>query len=205
MNNISCKIIEDLLPLYVDGACSEESRNAVESHISACAECRKKLGQMKYSPPNPEIQKNIDDGAMLQKLSDTWKAKTKLNVKTSLFCIIFYIFAIGTLFMAQIGRDAYYRFKTNYMIASIAVNFVFYLLFGVLLTYLARRQRGSVKTNILELIVIGIPAILMASSIFTWIWLPFALPGFIDVVTISKIGFVLLGCELSRLILNSRN
>jgi predicted anti-sigma-YlaC factor YlaD len=81
MERISCRIIEDILPLYVDGVCSEESRNAVESHIANCGECRKKLEQMNYSLPQSEIQKNIDESAMLQKLSDTWKAKTKINEK----------------------------------------------------------------------------------------------------------------------------
>lgn len=207
MDHISCRIIEDMLPLYVDGVCSEESKNAVESHISTCEECCKKLEQMKHSLPKSEIQNNIDDGAMLQKLSATWKSKTKINIKSSVFCIIFYVLAIGTLFLTQIGKEAYYRFETNYMIASIAANFVFYLLFGALLTYLARRQKSSAKTNILELIVIGIPSILMITIVFTWVLLPFKLPDFIinNIITISKIGCILFGCELSRFIMNSRN
>lgn len=38
--NLSCKVIEDLLPLYVDGVCSKESAEAVEAHLSQCAACR---------------------------------------------------------------------------------------------------------------------------------------------------------------------
>jgi len=41
-----CKIIEDLLPLYHDGVCSEESRQMVEEHLSQCEECRKLLNQI---------------------------------------------------------------------------------------------------------------------------------------------------------------
>lgn len=41
-----CKIIEDLLPLYHDGVCSEESRQMVEAHLSKCEECRKLLAQI---------------------------------------------------------------------------------------------------------------------------------------------------------------
>ena len=38
-----CKIIEDLLPLYHDGVCSEESKQMVEEHLSQCEECRNLL------------------------------------------------------------------------------------------------------------------------------------------------------------------
>ena len=36
----NCKIIEDLLPLYSDEVCSEESRKIVEEHLQECEECR---------------------------------------------------------------------------------------------------------------------------------------------------------------------
>lgn len=38
--NIDCEIVRDLLPLYVDGVCSEGSRNAVAAHLEACEKCR---------------------------------------------------------------------------------------------------------------------------------------------------------------------
>lgn len=39
--NISCKVIEDLLPLYHDGVCSQESRALVEEHLETCEDCTK--------------------------------------------------------------------------------------------------------------------------------------------------------------------
>lgn len=41
-----CKIVEDLLPLYHDGICSEESRQMVDEHLSQCEHCRKLLKQI---------------------------------------------------------------------------------------------------------------------------------------------------------------
>ncbi len=38
---LNCKVIEDLLPLYLDDICSEESREIVEEHLKECEECRK--------------------------------------------------------------------------------------------------------------------------------------------------------------------
>lgn len=38
---LSCSIIRDLLPTYIDGLGSEESNNCVKEHLSECKVCRK--------------------------------------------------------------------------------------------------------------------------------------------------------------------
>ncbi len=38
--NYPCSMIQDLLPLYLDSVCSEESKQAVEQHLSECADCK---------------------------------------------------------------------------------------------------------------------------------------------------------------------
>ena len=43
---IQCKVIEDLLPLYSDGVCSDESRKLVEEHLHECETCRTLLNDM---------------------------------------------------------------------------------------------------------------------------------------------------------------
>lgn len=35
-----CDIIQDLLPLYLDGVCSEKSKKAVEEHLAECSDCK---------------------------------------------------------------------------------------------------------------------------------------------------------------------
>lgn len=37
---LSCEVIRDLLPLYEDEVCCEESKELVEEHLSECAACR---------------------------------------------------------------------------------------------------------------------------------------------------------------------
>lgn len=44
--SINCKIVQDLLPLYHDGVCSEESRKLVEEHLSQCENCKRMLSEM---------------------------------------------------------------------------------------------------------------------------------------------------------------
>ena len=43
---ISCEIIRDLLPLYHDGVCSNESKQMIEEHLSNCEKCRTELKEM---------------------------------------------------------------------------------------------------------------------------------------------------------------
>lgn len=35
-----CEMIQDLLPLYLDGVCSEESKKAIELHLAECSGCK---------------------------------------------------------------------------------------------------------------------------------------------------------------------
>lgn len=40
MNNISCDVIQDLMPVYIEHMCSTESRKLVEAHMAECEDCR---------------------------------------------------------------------------------------------------------------------------------------------------------------------
>ncbi len=40
---ISCDIIKDLIPLYIDDVCSDDAKKAVEKHTASCGKCRKYL------------------------------------------------------------------------------------------------------------------------------------------------------------------
>jgi len=55
---ITCEIIKDLLPLYYDEVCSEDSKKLVEEHLDVCADCRKELEYMSGElTHNVEIEK----------------------------------------------------------------------------------------------------------------------------------------------------
>lgn len=45
--NDSCGVVQDLLPLYVDGVASEQSRALVEAHVEGCVECAGLCAQMR--------------------------------------------------------------------------------------------------------------------------------------------------------------
>lgn len=62
MSKMNCEIIKDLLPLYIDNVCSDESRNAVEEHINNCPICEAELVKLQNAPEiKPEIDNDIDE------------------------------------------------------------------------------------------------------------------------------------------------
>ena len=64
---IKCGIVQDILPLYTDGVCSEESKVLVEEHIKTCEKCGIELENMQgevgaglqYEEKNINILKSI--------------------------------------------------------------------------------------------------------------------------------------------------
>ena len=50
----TCKIVEDLLPLFADGLCSPESQALVEAHVEHCEHCRRLLQAMSAAQPEQE-------------------------------------------------------------------------------------------------------------------------------------------------------
>ena len=57
MKEINCNIIKDILPLYVDGVVSDDTKEMVEEHLEHCEECKKEVKLMKqeiYIPAEKE-------------------------------------------------------------------------------------------------------------------------------------------------------
>lgn len=61
MNKSNCEIIRDILPLYVDSACSAESRGFIEDHIKECEECKKLLKLMQEEEYIPKTESVSED------------------------------------------------------------------------------------------------------------------------------------------------
>lgn len=55
--NLSCEIIRDLLPSYIDHVLSDASIQAVEEHVRECEECAKILADMRL--PEETVQEKL--------------------------------------------------------------------------------------------------------------------------------------------------
>ena len=59
--DVTCNVIEDLLPLYADGICSEDTKTIIEHHIAVCPECREKLEAMTAKLETSEKKAKVDN------------------------------------------------------------------------------------------------------------------------------------------------
>ncbi len=63
--NLPCEVIQDLMPLYQDQVCSDETRKLVELHISECESCRNKMNtQTDVCEENIEISMENEQKAV---------------------------------------------------------------------------------------------------------------------------------------------
>ena len=52
-NDLSCELVQDLLPSYVDHLTSETTNAAIETHLNGCASCRQIADEMQT--PEPDV------------------------------------------------------------------------------------------------------------------------------------------------------
>lgn len=63
--NISCKIIEDLLPSYKDELLTDSVNDAVELHLNNCDYCRNKLHEIETEMAENDINSTKRDTAFI--------------------------------------------------------------------------------------------------------------------------------------------
>ena len=62
MSEVTCNTIKDILPLYVDGVVSDDTRNMVAKHLEHCEECKKKYEANSTSDPSIDFTAtNLDE------------------------------------------------------------------------------------------------------------------------------------------------
>lgn len=91
---MNCDIVKDLIPLYIDGCCSEKSKNAVEEHISECGECKKLLAEME----SPTDIVTVSESPKAFSKLNYWKASVLQSV------LLFFSFVLITIGVALEAR-----------------------------------------------------------------------------------------------------
>lgn len=95
MTNLPCDVIRDLLPLYVDGVCSEESRAAVEAHLESCESCKaeyQRLLDAEKLVPKQEINLTQAEEKQIKALR---RVKRRLNKRRILAVLLTVIVVVG--------------------------------------------------------------------------------------------------------------
>ena len=83
--DLPCNVIIDLLPLYNEGGCSEESRQIVEEHLQNCENCRELCGNIpipvKEDPPKPS------ESETFRKISRKLKKSRYSKLISTVLCV----------------------------------------------------------------------------------------------------------------------
>lgn len=72
---MKCEIIRDLIPLYLDKVCSEDSRKLVEEHLAECSECRKYMKELEteLEAVKQKKEEDLDEKRLLQEGAERMK------------------------------------------------------------------------------------------------------------------------------------
>lgn len=105
--NLSCKVIQDLIPLYQDRICSEESKALVEEHLAQCETCRRLHKKMGASLDIEVSEDEYEEEKALRRLSVRWNRQLFLSMVKGFFValgfLILLLFLINLFIGIKIG------------------------------------------------------------------------------------------------------
>lgn len=99
---IDCGVIRDLLPLYEDGAASEESQELVRTHLKDCPACREELRKMRTPISLPPDE---DEEAVKRYLARQAELRRKENRRLAMIGIPLAAVLVFCLCYALIPRN----------------------------------------------------------------------------------------------------
>lgn len=88
MEMISCDVARDLLPLYCDDVCSQDSRSLVEQHLEECEECSALLEKMKTECHISSEQEECHE-EMVRDMAWAWRKSVKKSFLKGIFVSLF--------------------------------------------------------------------------------------------------------------------
>lgn len=106
MKKISCNIIRDILPLYLDDVVSDDTRELVEEHLETCDACRMEadiLGRNITLPTNRFIK--LSDAEVVKKLKGRFLRKK----------VLVSILSVAAAIAVMIGIYAFMTMKSSFI------------------------------------------------------------------------------------------
>lgn len=119
---VSCDVIKDILPLYVENMVSGDTRNLVNQHICDCSNCAEALNAAGCNPKVPVVTdikplKNVEKQIRRKK---RWTVATAVVISITLLTSImmflfvpFWLTAEEAIEYVELMDDGYIKFKTN--------------------------------------------------------------------------------------------
>ncbi len=103
--NIPCSIVNDLLPLYHDSVCSEDTKRAIEEHLKTCPSCRSEYDKLLGSDG---VAERAFDEENSKKIAESYKKVKKKNTwKIVLASVLAFVLTAIAALATVIGIEVY--------------------------------------------------------------------------------------------------
>lgn len=112
---LKCEVIRDLLPLYIDECCSDESRRLVEEHLKECDECRQLLCAMTQEVGIDVEEKNIEEEELLKSGKSVIEREVKRGFveKAAVADVILNIIFLASLLFINLNRELSFKLRKS--------------------------------------------------------------------------------------------
>lgn len=157
--NKQCELVQDLLPLYVDGICSQTSTQLVEEHLTGCPECTQVCNNLKNKECDDILRSETESVVAHHTKSQKRKAFVVGSSIAGILCIPIIVCLIVNLAVGH-GLDWFFIVLTSLMVfASLVV-----------VPLVAEKKKGLLTIGSFT---ISLLLLLLTCAIFTkgdWFW-----------------------------------
>ena len=115
MNKENCCMIKDLLPLYIDGLCSDDTNEIIKDHLSSCKDCKNAYDAMRSEVPGNDydhvsplkMDPDTSDLKLIEKVSHDVKQKANRSGFIAALAVILAVFIVlgSTVPIVPVSKD----------------------------------------------------------------------------------------------------
>lgn len=142
----SCEMIRDLLALYMDDVCSEESKKAVKEHLQECEDCRRMLQDM--SEEQTEIPTEpVSEQAVLKSTARHLTRRAVWNAAGITGIVLYWIIYFWMDFFAATGDYRYFSWSFYEVYSAGRLLVPALTLLWLIVLFVQSIRRHTVKKN----------------------------------------------------------
>lgn len=98
--SVPCQLIGDLLPLYYDQVCSDDSRVLVEEHLKTCPACRQALADLREQMEHPQ-----EDMEGMREAKNAWTKEKRKAFGKGVLCVLLAVVIVLTFVRLFVIKD----------------------------------------------------------------------------------------------------
>ena len=101
---LPCKVVEDLLPMYMDRVCADETALLVEEHLKSCPDCSRMLARLQAE--FALTGGAVDDIKPLKAIQEKWQKNKWTNIRKGI-CAVLAVILLVTAVLSGIWYFCY--------------------------------------------------------------------------------------------------